>query len=340
MGKLTLIGVILFVAQLLQPPQAQGKWLMDRFDWVPTESAHRNYPTSLIRGDLLLQDGSTLYVPSKRIIANGWGHLGSTHIVGNQFKPLPVRLTATWFSFAENKFFSGEFQLPYEELLRLFSRGTTHPSTGKKIPFYRIIVGFGPEGSISVWAEAQGEVVEVASFRGAETDANWNLVYSNADIPRLTYVDRVLKESLSEQQLGELKQHGVPSGISEAYRKKYYWSLSVTGCKRRMLRLRTVNGECESFDYEETPTSRTVRAIPKQIKLIWATRLGEKYVADIKFDEREAFAAYKRISGEKVDRPMQLHVEITEDPAVVHLYLKDSLYLYPFKKCDVSVSSL
>lgn len=50
------------------------------YDWLPTESAPKKYPVYLIRGDLFLADSSSLYIPDRIDVANGWGEWGSTHI--------------------------------------------------------------------------------------------------------------------------------------------------------------------------------------------------------------------------------------------------------------------
>src|SRR5690625_6866949 len=66
----------------------------------------------------------------------------SSHIVGLDLKPLPDRLDIKFFSYTENQFYHGVFELPYERILSLFSEG----SLNKEDPtYYRIMVGVRSE---------------------------------------------------------------------------------------------------------------------------------------------------------------------------------------------------
>jgi hypothetical protein len=44
--------------------------------------------------------------------------------VGDEFQAGPERLTARWFSYAEDKFCRGEFALPQQKLYDLLKAGT------------------------------------------------------------------------------------------------------------------------------------------------------------------------------------------------------------------------
>lgn len=306
----------------------------DKFEWLPTECAHNRYPMRLIRGYLTLKDGSSLYVPAKAIIDNGWGELGSTHVVGKIMKALPVKLTATWFSFAENKFFSGEFLLPYDSILEKF-RTMISPKTGKIPTSHWIRVGFGPEGAVSVWVSAEGISVEIGNYRAPETAMDWKAVVDNDQISRMDYIALIMHESLTPQQLSELKEHGVPPGISDHYSKQYRWNIMVSGQINRMMWLNMLNGEREYFDFVGMSNERRFRGLPQKVKIYWENNIGEKYGADVNFDEAEVTAAYKKLSAEKVDHPMQLKLEISDNPRVIHTSLNDGKYVILLNNTEV-----
>src|SRR5690625_7133690 len=96
----------------------------------------------VINGTLLYRGEShVLYIPSGGTIGRGWGEMVSSHIVGPDLKPLPDRLDIKFFSYTENQFYHGVFELPYERILSLFSEG----SLNKEDPtYYRIMVGVAP----------------------------------------------------------------------------------------------------------------------------------------------------------------------------------------------------
>jgi len=341
MVRYILFSFFIFLFSLPLKAGASGVLPMgnsEKFDWLPSECAHSRYPMRLIHGNLTLKDGSSLYVPAKAIIHNGWGESGSMHVVGERMKALPIKLTVTWFSFAENKFYSGEFILPYHLILNQF-RTMISPYTGKNPTYHEIWVGFGPEGAVSVWVSAERMSVEVGKYRAAEVTMNLNTVTENDQISRRDYIDSILQECLTPQQLLELKDHGVPPGISDHYSQQYRWELSVTGQINELLYLKTLNGEEEYYDFVTTSNVRPSRGLPKSLIVYWDTKTGFKYEADVRFDEAEITAAYKKLSGENADHPMQLKLEISENPEVIHTSLNDGKYIIVLNKTKVKAYS-
>lgn len=331
MGK---ILALLVLASLTVVPEAKGWWFMDKFDWLPSECAHKQYPMRLIQGDLLLKDGSSLYVPASAVIDNGWGELGSTDIVGSPLKSLPVKLRATWFSFAEDKFFTGEFTLPYDLILDLFKKGLLSPVTGKKATYNRIFVGFGPEGALSVWVAGDGVVLEVAKYKGREIILPWTAV-TGATMPRKDYIALVLEDGRTAQELHDLKEHGVPIGVSDRHSTQYLWNVSLPRHKNQVLWLKTLNGEREHFDFA-TPSATRSRGLPQKIDYYWENQPGQKYVARMTFDDSEITAAFRKLA-EKNGSPMQLKLEISDEPHIIHTSLSDGKYIIRLNKTEGKV---
>lgn len=142
-NPLGLLLLVLFSSFTLSQESEAGLFV-EKYDWLATESAHAKFPMKLVHGSLHLKDGSSVYVPSKAIFHNGWGETGSIHITGSKYKALPTRLTLSWFSFAENRFYSGDFQLPYDKILQLFKNGFKSPITREKSTYEWIVIGMGP----------------------------------------------------------------------------------------------------------------------------------------------------------------------------------------------------
>jgi len=221
MAKILSIMVLLLLGMVtIHKLTAEGRSKMDKYEWLPTESSYEKFPTSIINGDLIFDDGTSIYIPSSKTVNNGWGELGSTHIVGDRLKPLPTQIRISWFSYAEDKFFTGNFPMPFEKISDLFKKGLQSPVTGEKITYGNIIVGVAPAGKISIWLMADGEVLLVASFKANETKMDWKSITENEDIPRSTYVKSVLDDSLSKDQLLELNLNGVPYDRLEAFEKQ------------------------------------------------------------------------------------------------------------------------
>ena len=69
-----------------------------KFHWLATESAPKNYPMRIINGTFYYHnEKGGLYVPTAASIGHFWGTGESTHVVGEDFKPLPDRLDIRFF---------------------------------------------------------------------------------------------------------------------------------------------------------------------------------------------------------------------------------------------------
>jgi hypothetical protein len=306
---------------------------MNRYEWLPTESSYEKYPMSIIKGDLIFDDGTSIYIPSSKTIDNGWGELGSTHVVGKKLKPLPVKIEISWFSYTENKFYSGAFSLPYEKISKLFREGLHSPITGEKITYQNIIVGVAPAGAISIWLMADGEVLLVANFRAREENIDWKKFTEDDEIHRSVYISETLKNHLSKENFSDLAQNGIPYAKLEAHGKQFSWNTLVTGAKPTHLWLKTFNGECEFIDLVKGgPSRRNLRAVPKHIDIDWQDRYGTTFTGDITFNEDEVLKAYQKLSNGKTDHELKLDIEINEKNPGIVMSLKDSRYIYHFEK--------
>jgi len=91
-----------------------------------------------------------LYIPDASSLNAGLQTIGSTHVVGEDFKALPDRLDIRFFSYAENKMYYGSFDLPYEKILTIFKTGV---EADKETSTFRyLIADIAPSGTVAVWA--------------------------------------------------------------------------------------------------------------------------------------------------------------------------------------------
>src|SRR5690625_7402810 len=105
----------------------------------------------IINGTLLYRGESHgLYIPSGGTIGRGWGEMVSSHIVGPDWKPLPDRLDIKFFSYTENRFYHGVFELPYERILSLFREGCLNKEDRT---YDRIMNGGAAGGGGAEWLE-------------------------------------------------------------------------------------------------------------------------------------------------------------------------------------------
>jgi hypothetical protein len=332
-GPRVLLALVLLAAL---PGCVRKEGSTPMFDWIPTESAPKRFPMRLLRGDLFFADGKSIYVPDQRDVSNGWGRRGSIHIVGDELKPVPVRLELEWFSYTEDRFYQGAYDLPVERMTELFKKGVTDPDTGRPQGFERIIVGMAPEGLVSVWMAAGAEVVEVAAFTAPQTSQPWKRVIDNPRIPRGDFIRQVLKEHLGDEGLARFDQEGVPKGLYQGYRVQYRWGPQVVGDgKPKGLWTRSFNGENAHIGKTGPAIARDSRPVPSEMLLDWTAPDGMPLSAKIFFDEAEIFAAFAKLS--RGDAKHQLAVELETAGQTVSVSLRDDQYVLPLKKATIEV---
>lgn len=285
-----------------------------KFDWKATESAPKNYPIEVVKGDFFAPDGYSLYVPNGKTVNHGWGRGVSNHQVGPDEKSLPNRLEILFFSYTEDKFYKGDFKLPYAKILQLFQQGYYSPKVERQETYFEIIAGIAPGGLVSVWLGGIDSTIEVFSGQAKETDVDWKRMIDNPNVTRQEFIDTSVnfsREKLNENELKKLQQNGVPHSLWDSYRKRYHWQplFTVNAPPDLIHLIKYYNGEEGYLDYplDEESAAKT-RAIPKEYHVHWSLINDIKRSINIYFDEEEITAAFEKFDQ---DTPLylRLHTE-------------------------------
>jgi len=287
-----------------------------------------------------LADGTSAYVPDRRDVFNGWGKSGSTHVVEPLIKPVPTRLDIRWFSYTEDKFYEGSFDLPWQEMERMFDAGLPEGRRLQKPePYNGLVVGMAPGGFVAVWMSASTEKVEVAHYMAREVDLPWSLVTRRADIPRATRIQQIISELMTPEQLEDQRLNGVTPGLFTEYHRRYNWVPQATGPGKAIsMRIIGFNGEDSFITPRGASVPMATRSVPSVIEVDWLPpdrTTGRS--AEITFDEAEIFAAFRKLSPADAMRPLTLHLETAASP--VSVSLRDDRHLLPLQKVQVKMYS-
>jgi len=330
--RLAVLLMLFGTFQAILPSNAQAATM---YKWLPTESAPTAYPVKLIQGLLSFPGGGRVAVPDDRNVNNGWGQRGSVHIVGDPMKPVPERLDITWFSYTEDKFYTGAFALPQKAMADLFAAGLPADRlTGKPIGYDRIIVGMAPGGLVVVWMAAGPEVVEVASFQAQDSTVAWDRVTDNKDLSRQEYVRKLLEIKLGAAGLAQLDKDGVPARKYNDYRSPFAWQATLGGQGTTAV-VQAFNGENWFVGPKGPWLARPGRPVPSMIELEWTSSTGQPRAARVHFDEAEAFAAFRKLSRDDPKRAFRLLLEPSD--AGVGVSLRDDQYVLPLQKVRVEL---
>ena len=304
------------------------------FEWLPSECAHERWPMQMITGEFDCGMGRIVKIPTGKIVNNGLGEIASTRVVGERLKPVPERLSLSWFSFAEDRFYGGEVAIPTAMLIDLFRTEFIDPRDNLPASWHRIIVGMGLGGWVHVWIAGATFVREIATARLPPVEGEWRRVIDNPDLPRTDFIRSVLKRRTGEAALAELDKQGAPVEDWPRYFRKVPWTLHPDGPNAPIgMTLRHCNGERSYRDLSGTSPQAT-SAAPKLMQITWRNPNGKRLLTEIRFNEDEIYAAF-----DKTPAPPKLHVDYP-GKMNVSLWIESGRARIPLTKPDVKVNSL
>ncbi len=288
---------------------ACGGTPVTKFDWFATESAPKNYPMEIVSGYFIAPDGYSLYIPNEKTIHYGWGDMVSSHVVGPDLKSLPSRMEIEFFSYTENVFYKGEFDLPYDTIVRLFNDGYYSSKEEGHTTYMSIMAGVTPGGGVAVWLSGVNKTTEVFFGKAEKTqDIPWTRIYDGSEITRETFIHRVLEDAIGIENINGLKQNGIPFKLWDSYRVHYPWQPVVVADNPPPFveSIYYFNGEEDSFRYPlDEATASALRPIPREVYYIWNNPDGDTEYPVFNFDEAEIFAAFKKLSPDRLT-PLKL----------------------------------
>ncbi|QDC10744.1 DUF2931 family protein [Oceanicola sp. D3] len=311
---------------------------MAQYEWLPTECAPRHYPARIVEGILWFEDGSGHRVPSGKLVANGWGRIGSTRVIGEALKPLPVELEISWLSVPEARFYSGAFKLPKSRIARLFREGIEDAFGAGRLPYLHIAVGTAPGGDVTVWCTDGAVCRSVIGFTANPVEKDWASFEPGTE--REAYCREAWARAVPEAERERVLNTAPPLGQWGRWRRRFGWTPSLS-CPEtpRHLWIDGLNGEREIYAAPEWEDPWPDRSAPEALRASWQTAGGEVRMAHVTFDPQESFEALSRFAEA---RPAELgriamEVEISERFPDAAVTLRDSQLALPLEKCKVEV---
>jgi hypothetical protein len=241
-------------------------------------------------------------------------------------------LKITWFSYAENKFYTGEWDLPHQKILEMFDE-PVETDIGRHKPYTKITTGLAPEGYVSVWMTAENVRTKIAEFNAQEADIAWGRLTPSTSITRAEFITMVMESRYSAEQLADLKENGIPPRLYERYGTKYNWKAEFNvPYPFEAEGTQYLNGEASFYSYplKEAPPSH--RAPPHSIGSYWLASDGYLSGYIVSLDPREVLEAFEKMSGGDTDRPMRLRIDINQDRTAAAATLYADNLVLPLEK--------
>jgi hypothetical protein len=333
----------ILLAGLVAGCNTQKNTDMKRFEWTPTNTAPANYPSYIYRGYFTGADSSLISTPDRQTLYYGWQNTGSGYISGPDLKPVPRQLDLLWLSYVENKYYQAQIELPVEKIENLFKQGYIYIQTRRREPYSTISYGVAPGGFVSVWLIGAGHRVEVATGQGQVTDMAFEDMIPTTNQTQEEHIQGRFKTHLEDSVIAEIKKGKIPfNRWKKTYRTKYRWSPAIVHTADSFtplsIEMQMYNGERDVKFYDLPEIENDPRkAVPMYFRLEWRDKKNNLFAAQIRFNEHDIFAAFRKLSEEAGNRKMQVAARISRYNDEVNLELSAGETAIPLPNTRVDI---
>lgn len=297
------LGVILMTLNLFSCSTAQKQEQL-KVEWRPGYNGPKYYPVEVVSG-AFSAGGEVCGIGTGSRQNTGWGYSGMEMSTGNF---VPDHLTIGWYSFAEDKFYKGRFDLPADTMRALFKQGYHYPN-GIFCTYDNLFVNMYPEGGVALWMKISGDrIVEIGHFQGVEMEYDGNSLYPSMTMDWSDFAKEVMNGI--EGGAEYLAKHGVsPEPFKTVYRQRYNYTIeidNVTHAKTESVLVDFYNGEMDIMRGDGLVDNFfKTKAVPKYISINWEQN-GVVYFSKFYSPEEEIFKAFADMSTARPNEPYVL----------------------------------
>jgi hypothetical protein len=283
--------------------------IKENFSWGSTITAPHMYPIEVHKGYLANDKEMISAYINSGISRGDWGY-GNNAFAGG--KTVPTKLSLTWISYADKKFWKIDAVLPHNKILALFKEGymiKNQKGELSHITYNDITVGLAPGGLVVVWLIGKNRSIEIAHYQAEETFVSVNEFYRNPDEDtQQEFYDYFYNAYISRETQDYIKKNGVPVNLWEEYRTKYNYRFNIHFYKadKESLdrRLKYLNGEEEIIQVANTDSYQN-KALPSYCRFFFS-----QYNAEVQFDGEEILNAFKKISKNHPDKNIEIEAKV------------------------------
>ena len=317
----------------------------DKFELTVGPCAAEGYFVTIHGGAFIGPGGGVLPVPAGQTLEGDWAESGTVSDEGVEPRPAPERLKLLWFSYAENKFYEGDFQLPQARLQALLQQGHWNTSKNQPGTYNELVVCVLPKGAVVVWL-AGGNQTLLGRFQGHDVPGNFQQYYGQAD--RAIMVKETQQEMPAEVQQ-EIASGTISTKQWDAYLKTYPWQVAfnVPVTFSSSYNVQYVNGEYTNYPltrdlaaYNQALLTPVSKPVPSALYLHLTAEHGARYQVRVKsFDKAETLAAFQSLQAASHQGAITLLFTLDKPFQKATMVLKNDAKEIPLAKSQVEVFS-
>ena len=336
------------------PPMSDFR--TEKFYLSAAPASADGYPTRLIEGYFKRFDGQTFHVPSGYYIAGSWGASGTAEVSGDEHQPAPDSLYLQWFSYAEDKFYEGHFQLPQRRMYDWLKAGWYNNDKRKTDTYDELTVCLVPGGVAVVWLGGDQMKQLVGRYQAQAIPYDWRVYSARPETRAQTMHAR--RAEMSPAVRAQIAAGQLSSARWDAYLVKYPWKVEVlaqTGLADQrgtetltLYRhyIRYLSAEQDTYPAANTKPAQEAfldhvrqhmpKAVPRVMGLFVQNKYGERHEIRIDpFDEAETLAAFQTLHARHPQEPIVLRVLVDKLYTQVALSLSNGFQTLPLDKATV-----
>jgi hypothetical protein len=317
----------------------------EKFQLSASPATADGYPVEIYRGNFIQADGRSFPIPSGNFLEGSWGQSGTIASLGEAEQAVPDSLEILWFSYPEDTFYEGHFQLPRKHMHELLKQGYWNTATGKQETYYNLTVCVLPKGGVVLWLTGQNQVL-LGRFQAHKTAFDFKQFNAGASRAEIVQDERARLTLEVKQQLAT---NTLSSQKWDAYLQRYPWQLAFN----QPVRLTTysinyLNAEGTSFPltpdlapYAQVVLAPSPKAVPKDLALTVQAQHGAYYKIWVdSLDETETMRAFQTLRQLRPQSPLTFLVELSKDFQKGTIHLKNDAREILIAKARIRIISV
>ena len=324
-----------------------ARYQTDKFKLSAGPCAADGYWVTIQGGSFINSQGGGFPVPSGHTLRSTWGASGTAWAVGDALQAVPERLKMLWFSYAEDKFYAGDFALPQEKIHQLLQAGSWDIEKQKPVTYDEFTVCVLPKGGVVVWLTGGNQTL-VGRFQAQETfptAADYQRYYGPADRPSMV---KETREEMPAAVQQEIKAGTLSTKKWDDYLKTYPWQVAFN-VPFPLYRYALYGFNAERLSdpltrdldaYRQHLLTAEAKPAPRKLYLYGTAEHGTRYVVRVKaFDEAETLAAFQTLHAASPKSPITLFFTLDKPFQKATLTLKNEAKEILLTKSAVEVLS-
>lgn len=327
----------------------------DKYEWNVETTADEGYHMEILSGNFYDENGKAIagIQSDVRLQSGLLGDSGS--ITVEDYRAIPYQMNLQWFSYAEDKFYKGTFQLDSERIKKLFRNTDYQGFKVAPIPGGKVMLYAYAEGTTQLLEIHKGQEVQVTNFK--------EVMQYNVDETRSEYlVDFIKSMPLQTQQ--EIANKSISLHIWDDISIKYPWKYTVQaeGFENLAITMLKDDRGANFIDAEEEwradveyYTTPVPKPIPTEIDGKFETPAGkaftiriypgnseEKEFRKFKYEEyrireQELVKQFKDFYKKIGKQEFEIHLRMSEDFKTGKVYLKKGNVMEEIPNTDILI---